>query len=134
MIGPDGHLNIADTGVEYEKWADEEVGHEGGVIRITEAEFDAVWEPYLATRESEWNRAKLTYPVGMSVIGVTHRFLPKGEIVELGNGVLGFIDYLARKPQFVHTQDRLTTIVKGYDEENQWIILEYARVHPKQNT
>src|SRR5438128_2200726 len=79
MIGPDGHLNIADTGVEYEKWAAEEVDYEGGVIRITKEEFDAVWGPYLATRQSEWNRAKLTYPVGMSVVGVTHRFLPKGE-------------------------------------------------------
>jgi hypothetical protein len=134
VIGPDGHLNIADGSVEYDKWADEEGGSESGLIRITKEEFDAVWEPYLATRQSEWNRAKLTYPVGLRVNGVTHRFLPKGEIVELGNGVLGIIDYLTRKPQILHPQGTLTTIVKGYDEENQWIILEYSWLHPKQSS
>src|SRR5215813_7762717 len=82
VIGPDGHLNIADTGVEYETWADEEVGQEGGLVRITKEEFDAVWEPYLATRQAEWNQAKLTFPVGKGVTGVTHRFLPQGIIVE----------------------------------------------------
>ena len=129
MIGPDGHLNISDTGVEYEKWVNEEVGIEGGVVRITKEEFDTVWLSYLATRQSEWIRAKLIYHVGMSVIGVTNRYLPKGEIIELGNGVLGLIPS-AHRPRFINSQDQLTTIVKGYDEENQWIILEYAWMTP----
>ena len=40
-------------------------------------EFDAVWEPYLATRQAEWNQAKLTFPVGKGVTGVTHTVTPK---------------------------------------------------------
>src|SRR5258708_27974088 len=53
---------------------------------------------------------------------------------------VGVADYgvcqASTEPQLMYPGNRLTGNVKGYDEENQWIVLESPRVHqgPKSNT
>jgi hypothetical protein len=100
---------------------------------ITKEEFDRVWKAHLASREGEWEAAKGNLPVGTHVAGYIERFYPQGVIVDLGGGILSVANYEAcrasTKPAYMYSDQRVTAVVAGYDEDNQWVILESPQVH-----
>ncbi len=53
-------------------------------------------------------------------------------IVDLENDVLGLADYKACKasttPENMYPRHIVTAVVSGYDEENQWVLLEAPEV------
>ncbi len=107
---------------------------EGDVTAISQQEFQAVWNQYLALRQKGWNAAKLNYPVGLPVQGAIKIFFPQGVIVDLGDDVLGVADHDAckqsRTSEFImSTRLKLTAVVSGYDEVNQWIVLTSPQVY-----
>ena len=108
---------------------------EEDVERITKEEFDAVWNAHLENYRDQWEHAKALYPIGTDVMGVLRIFFPQGAIVKLKDA-LGVADYWqcrkSTQPENMHPRHRITAIVEGYDEVNQWIILGSPQVHPEQ--
>jgi hypothetical protein len=103
------------------------------VTPISKQEFDQTWNAHLKAREPQWNAVKQVHPVGMDVNGFIEIFYPQGVIVRLGGDALGVADYQACKastqPQFMYSLHKVTAVVKGYDEINQWVILDSPQVH-----
>jgi hypothetical protein len=100
---------------------------------IDRNEFDRIWQAHLASREVEWREAKKVCHIGKAVTGYIVVFYPQGVIIDLGNGKLGVSDYQTTeesgKPEFMYPGHKITGIVSGYDEQNQWIILDSPKVH-----
>lgn len=109
--------------------------NEEHVDRITQEEFDAVWNANLDKHRPHWENAKALYPVGTQVTGLLKRFFPQGAIVQLRDA-LGVADSRQCRESFgsdvMGTGYRTTAVVEGYDEVNQWIILRSPQVHREQ--
>lgn len=103
------------------------------VDRMTKEEFDEVWNAHLENYRPRWEKAKALYPVGTHVTGALKIFFPQGAIVKLKNA-LGVADYRqcreSTQPENMYPSHRITAVVEGYDEINQWIILGSPQVHP----
>ena len=128
-IHPRWGIMLADGELDYD-----ELVREGEVTPITKDEFEAVWQAHLALHQAEWEAAKRSYQIGTSVDGWIKIFYPQGVIVFLGNA-LGVADYRACKastsPEFIMgTGYKISAVVSGYDDENQWIILDSPHVIP----
>jgi hypothetical protein len=128
IVQSDGIMYLPDKAIDYDSIGDE-------VAPISREEFDAIWQSYLATRQEQWNQVKRTYTVGKYVEGFLELFYPQGVIVNLGNNDLGIADFVAcrasTKPQFMYPRHKITAVVSGYDEENQWVVLDSPQVHPE---
>lgn len=101
-------------------------------LPISKEEFDLVWSRHLEAHREEWERAKDRYPIGTPVEGVLKVFFPQGVIVELEQTVHGVAEYQACRdstpPMNLYPGHEVTGVVKGYDEINQWIILNRPQV------
>jgi hypothetical protein len=121
-------LILADQQVDYDSIEE--------VTPISKDKFDGVWKHHLANREPAWVEAKNRLPVGTSVSGYIEIFYPQGVIIDLGADALGVADYEASREstdqEFMYPGHKITAIVTGYDEENQWIVLGSPRVHDEQ--
>jgi|SRR5579859_178919 len=121
VIQPNGQMDLASTAVDYEKWLD-------AVTPITEDEFDGIWQAYLVTRQPQWKAMKESYPIGAKVDGILHLFVPLGAIVKLESNAVGVADYAACKaaiaPKGMYSGEKIKAVVVGYDEDNQWIVLD----------
>jgi hypothetical protein len=126
VIQTDGNMYLGDQPFESSE-------NDEDVISITKDEFEDVWSAHLKIYEARWSQIKQTYPVGTTLQGLIHIFFPQGVIVNLGNNVLGVADYKAclasTKREFMYTRNKITAVVAGYDEENQWLILDSPQVH-----
>jgi hypothetical protein len=109
---------------------------EGEVIPISKQEFDSVWNAHLALRQNQWETAKRAYPIDKAVQGSLKLFFPQGVIVNLDGGVLGVADYQACRAsttwENMYPRHKITAVVSGYDEINQWIVLASAQVHAEE--
>jgi hypothetical protein len=123
-------LCLADQKVDYDELIDYD---EMSPIPITKNEFDEVWNLHLTQRRAIWNKVKKAYKIGSKVEGAILIFFPQGVIVDLGEDSLGVADYVeckaSTKPESMYPKHKLTATVGGYDEVNQWIILESPQVH-----
>src|SRR5574341_1009572 len=122
---PPWGLVLAEGYVDYDAEED--------VTPITKQEFDEIWQAHLATRNGIWEAIKQQYPSGTPVSGFIQIFFPQGAIVNLGsNDALGVADYQECKasiePEYMGARQKITAVVKDYDEENQWIILSSPSV------
>jgi len=103
------------------------------VASITKEEFRATWDTYLALRQSIWETAKHAYHIGTIAHGFIEVFYPQGVIVNLGDNALGIADYRAcrasTQPEFMYPKHKITAVVSGYDDANQWITLTSPQVH-----
>lgn len=134
-----GDSTIMASNVKHPRWGlvlpDQEGDYDSfdEVIPISKEEFDQIWNAHLQAREPKWNAVKQVHPVGMDVNGFIEIFYPQGVIVRLGGDALGVADYQACKastqPQFMYSLHKVTAVVKGYDEINQWVILDSPQVH-----
>jgi hypothetical protein len=102
------------------------------VTRISKEEFDNVWSMNLSSRSRAWLETKAKYVLRARVSGYIEIFFPQGVIVDLGNDALGVADWQAwqasTKPEFMSTGYKVTAVVSGYDEENQWVVLDSPQV------
>ena len=120
---PGWGLCLADQKIDHSELIDDEPP----LIPITKNEFDEVWNLHLSQRRPVWNKLKKAYQVGSRVEGMILVFFPQGVIVALGQHGLGVADYTdskaVTKPEFMYPKHKITAIVSGYDEVNQWIKL-----------
>lgn len=127
MNNPPWGLVLADARLDYES-----LGHV--VTAISASEFEAIWQAHLRQHHDEWEARKKAYPIGTTVAGTICIFFPQGVIVDLANNALAVADYrscLASAPRtwIPGVGYGLTAVVGGYDETNQWLILDAPRVH-----
>jgi hypothetical protein len=122
---PPWSLMLGEGQTDYDSFDD--------VAPISKHEFEEVWNTHLANHQAEWESNKVLYPVGKKVTGFILIFFPQGVIVDLGDNALGVADYAACKasikPEFMYPRHKITATVKGYDEVNQWVVLESPQVH-----
>lgn len=127
------------SNINYPRWglclADQPMDFTDEVTPISKEEFDYIWNAHLATRQAEWISVKSRFPVTANISGFIQIFYPQGVIVNLDENALGVADYAACKastrPENMYTRHKVTAVVKGYDEENQWVVLESPQVHPE---
>ena len=103
------------------------------VEAIEKSEFDRVWRRLLESNVGRWAFTKAAYTIGARVGGHLVVFYPQGAIVDFRDGALGIADYGACKAstewQNMYPGHRVTAIVAGYDEDNQWVLLAQPQVH-----
>lgn len=95
--------------------------------------FEDLWTCSLETTMEEWNQVKLALPVGMEVEGNIEAFFPQGTLVNLlQDQAIGLVDTTAldhtTPEEWMYSGYKLAATVKGYDELNQWVLLDHARV------
>lgn len=117
-----------------EGYVDYDSPENADVVPITKQEFDQIWDQHLEAYRDQWNQAKKNYPVGSSVVGYIERFFPQGVIIYFDDHTLGVADHeqcrASTKPEFImSTQIKITGVVIGYDEVNQWIMVGSPQVH-----
>jgi hypothetical protein len=105
-----------------------------GVTPISQVEFDMAWNAHLSHNAGRRVIIKQAYPIGTRVQGHMVIFYPQGVIVDLGDsGTLGLANYnecrASTKPEFMYPRHCVSTIVSGYDELNQWLLLKTPQVH-----
>jgi hypothetical protein len=124
------NLVLADQQIDYDSEPD--------ITPISKQEFDEIWYSCLAPRQAIWGKVKQAYLVGTPVQGFIKIFYPQGVIVNLGGDALGVANYAAckasTKPEFMYSKHKVTAVVQGYDEVNQWIILASPQVYEEQAT
>lgn len=123
---PHWGMMLAEAEVDYDEIE--------SVTPIAQEEFDEVWKAHLAQNAGRWAIIKQAYPTRTIVQGRIAIFYPQGVIVELGDrGTLGLANYneckASTKPEFMNTKHRVSAIVGGSDELNQWLLLESPQVH-----
>lgn len=106
------------------------------VDAISEATFNQVWDTQRAIFQTAWEASKVAYPVGTHVEGWIELFYPQGMIVNLDDGVYGVADYAEAQasapPMTLYGGYRVTAVVVGYDEVNQWLMVGQPQVGPEQ--
>lgn len=81
----------------------------------------------------EWNQIKRSLPVGTKVKGEIEVFFPQGTLVNLGEeqatGLAATTALRKTTPaQWRYPGHKMNAIVSGYDELNQWVVLDQARI------
>ncbi|WP_433945065.1 hypothetical protein [Paenibacillus sp. SN-8-1] len=100
---------------------------------IPKSLFEELWTRSLETTMEEWNQVKLALPVGMEVEGAIEAFFPQGTLVNLlQDQAIGLADTTAldhtTPVERMYSGFKLAATVKDYDELNQWVLLDHARV------
>ena len=106
-------------------------------IPIPAEEFIDVWNTYLDKYLPRWTNIKANFPIGFEIVGFIKIFFPQGVIVSLGNNVWGLADYKkcqdsCARPEYMSSWHKITGIVRGYDEINQWIMIASPQVHEEE--
>jgi len=103
------------------------------VEEITKKEFDEIWNIHLNIYQVQWNDIKQRNIIGSKVTGYIQLFYPQGVMVNLGNNCLGVANYAecnaSAKPEWMYPGYKITAIITGYDELNQWLVLESPKIH-----
>lgn len=132
-------LNRNDSNPRYWHWlaeVDFNVNEFDNIILIDKAEFEEIWLENNKQYLTLWNKIKKNYSIGMKVKGAIEVFYPQGTIIAIDNGVLGIANY--NECRNSTTQENIyrgllvESIVKGYNEEDMWLILDNPIVHAKE--
>jgi hypothetical protein len=103
------------------------------VEEITKIEFEDVWATHLINYQAQWKDTKQRNNIGSEVTGYIQLFYPQGVIVNLGENSLGIANYSecesSAKPEWMYPGYKVTAIIAGYDELNQWLVLEKPKVY-----
>jgi hypothetical protein len=117
---------LADQQIDYDALGD-------AVTEISPAEFEAIWQQHLSKYQDQWLVSKQLYPPGTAVQGWIEIFFPQGVIVNLGDGTFGVANYAQCRastvPGAMYPHHKVTAIVSGYDEANQWLVLGQPQVY-----
>ncbi|MFD0717209.1 hypothetical protein [Paenibacillus sp. GCM10027626] len=115
-IAPD--FQLSETEVEIFE-GDEEISAEA---------FGEVWTRAIEPYKPAWERAKQCYSLHHSVAGAIAMFYPQGVIVKIEEDVYAIADFnevrKSAKLEHLYPGYRITGTVKGYDENNFWLVLE----------
>lgn len=103
------------------------------VIQITKDEFKAVWQQWLIINKQQWEEVKNNYRVGKKLTGYIYRIFPQGVIVIVDKDTLGVVNLeecrkSAKDSLLISYGHPIIANVNGYDEENQWLILETPEI------
>ena len=102
------------------------------MTEISPVEFEAVWQKHLSKHQAQWLTSKQLYPPGTEIHGWIEIFFPQGVIVNLGDGTFGVANHAECKAsaasEMLTTRQKITAIVRGCDEVNQWLVLDQPRV------
>lgn len=101
--------------------------------KITEAQFEEIWSHSLQATMEEWQQMKQNFPIGTKVEGEIEAFFPQGTLVNLLKhqtvGLANTTELRKTSPaEKMYPRHKLTATVKGYDEVNQWVVLEQAHM------
>ncbi|WP_334074937.1 hypothetical protein [Paenibacillus sp. A14] len=101
--------------------------------RIPQARFEGLWSEILLATLEEWRQVKQALPVGMKITGSIEAFFPQGTLVDMfEDRAVGLADTASLRkispPEWMYPGHKLEAIVKGYDEVNQWVLLNQARM------
>lgn len=126
---PDWGLVLADQCVDFDDIEE--------VTSISAFEFEDVWQSHLQQHQREWGEVKQAHPLGSHTNGIIRIFYPQGVIIDLNNNALGVADYnsccAGSPPDWIpRTGYKVTSVVGGYDETNQWVILQNPQVRVEQ--
>jgi hypothetical protein len=95
------------------------------VPEIRKEEFDFEWNRYLSTTMHEWRLLKKNNPLESVIQGKSCIFYPQGVLIYLNSMFFGIIDYQKYTTYFGnHLNIEVQTLVQGYDELNQWLLLD----------
>lgn len=100
---------------------------------IPKSYFEERWTRSLEATLEKWNHVKLTLPIGTEVKGTMEAFFPQGTLVNLfQDQAVGLADTHALDQttprERMYPGYELKAVVKGYDELNQWVVLDQACV------
>ncbi len=122
---PHWGLCLADQCIEYDAFEE--------VTPIGRHQFEEVWHVHLEQHRDHCDAVKQGYSIGTPVVGAILIFYPQGVIIDLGDNVLGVADHRAcrasARPEWMYPRHKVTAVVAGYDETNQWLVLAAPRVH-----
>lgn len=101
--------------------------------RIPKARFEELWSEVLLATMEEWRQIKQALPIGQKVTGSIEAFFPQGTLVDLfEHRAVGLADTACLNQhsprEWMYPGYMLTAIVKGYDEVNQWVLLDQTRM------
>lgn len=101
--------------------------------KIAKAQFEELWSRSLQATMEKWQQIKSTLPVGMKIEGEIEAFFPQGTLVDLfKQQAVGLANTAelskTSPPEKMYPRHKLTATVKGYDEVNQWVVLEQAHM------
>ncbi len=126
---PTWGLSLADGQIDYDNLDDQ-------VTEITSDEFEDIWRSILARHETTWRHSQTRYPIGSSVQGVLVIFYPQGVIIKLDPETLGVADHEQCRASTawgnMYPKHKVTATVKGYNEEQHWIVLDNPHVYSEQ--
>ncbi|MCR8984265.1 hypothetical protein NW801_04110 [Brevibacillus laterosporus] len=101
--------------------------------KIPKAKFEELWSRFLQSTMDDWNQIKRSLPIGTKVEGEIEAFFPQGTLVNLvEEQATGLADTTslrkATPPEWMYPGHKMVAIVNGYDEMNQWVVLDQARI------
>ncbi|UQZ36979.1 hypothetical protein C2I18_27670 [Paenibacillus sp. PK3_47] len=107
-------------------------------IEISPEEFEKLWHNQLQLCMESWERTKSLFPVGFQAEGYIEAFFPQGTLINLQDSqAVGITDTFVLKSktpaEWMYPRHRVTAEVSGYNEVNQWVILNRAEVKGSQN-
>lgn len=119
-IAPDFHLT------------DQEVELFDGDEEISREAFHAVWDKAVAPYKDTWSQVMQSYALQDSVKGTIMMFYPQGVIIKLSEDAYAVADdtELRRhiRPEYMYPGYIVEGIIKQYDENNFWLVLENCNV------
>ncbi len=103
-----------------------------GVDIIDKLEFENIWNEHLKRLYPKWVKIKETFIPDMTVEGKIKVIYPQGIILEVSNNVIGVVNYdeCIKNSEWksIYPSNKVKARIKGYDEENMWLILEDAKI------
>jgi hypothetical protein len=99
---------------------------------ISHEEFEAEWDKGLSLHDTIWKISQKAYPTGTVVQGKLLLFYPQGVIVEIDKDTIGLADYeacrISTQPENLYPGHRVIATVKGYINQQHWIVLDKPQV------
>lgn len=96
----------------------DEADLEGSIVRLSQQEFDLLWQESLKKYRKPWERVQKKYPVGSTVQGICSYCYPQGTIIR-GSDFMAI--YKGGEPFCLHQSVQYQ--VKSYDDVNMWLVV-----------
>ncbi|MDP4144336.1 MAG: hypothetical protein Q8936_07625 [Bacillota bacterium] len=107
-------------------------GFESNVIKINPSKFNSVWLEYKKELLNEWEETKNKFRINQEIMGTIEVFYPQGILINLENNIVAIADYEECKnstiPERLYPNHTIRAVIKGYDEENLWLILKESMI------
>lgn len=90
----------------------------GTIVKLSEWEFNDMWQSAISCYKKEWEKTKLKYPIGNYIQGICKFIYPQGAII-VGN------DYMAvyKGNDDTEVNQLVSAKINMYDDVNMWLVL-----------